>query len=303
MHCPKAQAELLEAALASAGALAVTLSDAGDDPQLEPPPGATPLWQAVRVTALLADDPDSRALADSIIESLGPMSLIPPTLETLADRPWERAWLDDFKPTRFGRRLWVCPQGQPAPDAGAVVVDLDPGLAFGTGSHPTTALCLEWLDSASLAGRSLLDYGCGSGILAIAALKLGAERVLALDHDPQAVEATRENAERNGVAERLTAGLPGELGRTGPRPPFGIIVANILSGPLVELAPRLLAALSPGGDLVLSGILSGQQAPILEAYREQVSFETPRVQEDWLLIHGTGHSTGPGAPARRTSCR
>ena len=201
------RAALFEAALENAGALAVTLGDAGDDPQLEPPPGAMPLWQAVRLVALFEDGCDVQRIADG----LAPQSLTSPRIEIVADRPWERVWLDDFKPTRFGRRLWVCPQGQPAGSPDAIVVDLDPGLAFGTGHHPTTALCLEWLDGDDLVGKTVLDYGCGSGILAIAALKLGAARVIAVDHDPQAIEATLSNAAANTVTAGLSVCLPAEL--------------------------------------------------------------------------------------------
>ncbi len=198
--------------LTSLGASSVTLEDAADDPVLEPAPGETPLWPTVRVRALFAESADRRVIADSLI------GLLPSTrlhFELLSDRTWEREWLRDFRPMRFGRRLWVCPDGEPAGDPQGIRVALDPGLAFGTGTHATTALCLEWLDGCDLAGRRVIDYGCGSGILAIAALKLGAARALAFDIDPQALLAARENAERNGVADRL-AGLgngPGETER------------------------------------------------------------------------------------------
>ena len=258
------QAPLLEAALENAGALAVTLGDAGDDPQLEPLPGSMPLWAAVRLRALFADDAAGAEQVQTLAGSLAPLSLMAPLIEQIADRAWERVWLDDFRPTRFGRRLWVCPVGQPAGDPDAVVVDLDPGLAFGTGHHPTTALCLEWLDGVNLRGLTLLDYGCGSGILAIAALKLGAAAVIAVDHDPQAIEATGANAAANGVVGGLTLCLPAELSLVAARLPVACVVANILAGPLVDLAPRLLAALAPGGRLVLSGVLA-EQVPTVAA--------------------------------------
>lgn len=281
------QASLLEAALETAGALAVTLGDAGDDPLLEPPPGATPLWDAVRVTALFEHDPASRVRAEALSRGLAHLSLLPPELHTLADQPWERAWMDAFQPTRFGRRLWVCPVGQPAPDPEGVVVSLDPGLAFGTGSHPTTALCLGWLDGAELAGRTLLDYGCGSGILAIAALKLGAARVLAVDHDPQAIDATGENARANGVASGLWVGLPEDLADPTLPATTDLVVANILAGPLVELAPVLLARLAPGGALALSGVLADQVDAVRAAYADSVDLDETRLREDWALITGT----------------
>ena len=280
------QALLLEAALENAGALAVTLDDAGDDPLLEPAPDTLPLWSGVRLTALFEDDARSGDQVRALAETLGAQSLIPPLIERLEDRPWERVWLDDFRPTRFGRRLWVCPQGQRAPDPHGIIVDLDPGLAFGTGHHPTTALCLEWLDGAELEGRTLLDYGCGSGILAIAALKLGAAHAIALDHDPQAIEATRVNAVANGVAERLSPCRPEDLGTLADRLPADLVVANILAGPLVELAPTLLRNLRPGGDLVLTGVLADQVPAVSAAYTPAVEWGPVRTREDWALIAG-----------------
>jgi len=281
------QAPLLEAALENAGALAVTLGDAGDDPQLEPPPGAMPLWAAVQLRALFADDAAGAAQVETLAGSLAALSLTTPMIERIADRAWERVWLEDFHPTRFGRRLWVCPVGQPAGDPDAVVVDLDPGLAFGTGHHPTTALCLEWLDGADLRGLTLLDYGCGSGILAIAALKLGAAAVIAVDHDPQALEASAANAAANGVADGLTLCLPADLACCAGRLPVACVVANILAGPLVELAPRLLAALAPGGQLVLSGVLAEQVSTVTAAYAQWLEPVQVQLREGWALIAGT----------------
>ena len=284
------RAPLLEAALDNAGALAVTLSDAGDDPQIEPPPGAMPLWEGVRLTALFQDDAQGREQVEALAASLGPQALIPPLLEHVEDRPWERVWLDEFSPTRFGRRLWVCPRGQ-TPDAAetrpdTVIVELDPGLAFGTGHHATTALCLEWLDAADLTGKTLLDYGCGSGILAIAALRLGAALAVAVDHDPQALEATRENAAANGVADRLEVYSPED------HPPLAadVLVANILAGPLVELAPRLSGLVAPGGAVALSGVLEEQAEAVAAAYSPGFDLEPPRLREDWTLITGRRHA-------------
>jgi ribosomal protein L11 methyltransferase len=280
------QAEILEAALENAGALAVTLGDAGDDPQLEPPPGATPLWSGVRLTALFADDLEARGNLATLATALAPLALTPPIIEEIADRAWERVWLDDFAPTRFGRRLWVCPRGQRPESAEAgtdpVILELDPGLAFGTGHHATTALCLEWLDGVDLVGKTVLDYGCGSGILAIAALRLGASRALAVDHDPQALEATRDNAAENGVTDRLQVFYPQELHPMQA----DVLVANILAGPLVELAPRLTALVAPGGALALSGVLVGQAAEVATAYADGFDLEPTRIREDWTLITG-----------------
>ena len=284
-------APLLEAALENAGALAVTLRDAGDDPQLEPPPGAAPLWEGVKVTALFADDPGAEAqvaaLSKALSEALGPLALAAPLVERIEDRVWERVWLDDFRPTRFGRRLWVCPQGQPPGDPSGIVVNLDPGLAFGTGHHPTTALCLEWLDGADLIGRTLLDFGCGSGILAIAAVKLGAARAIAVDHDPQAIEATLANAAANGVSDRLAVGLPEDLVALSGGLPADLVVANILAGPLVELAPTLLDALRSGGALALSGVLADQVETVSIVYADRLELAPVRLREGWGLIFGS----------------
>lgn len=281
------QAPILEAALENAGALALTLDDAGDDPLLEPAPGTLPLWSGVRLTALFDDAPGVRILLQRLAERLAPQCQASPVIEALADRPWERVWLEDFKPTRFGRRLWICPRGHPAPTPKGVVVELDPGLAFGTGQHPTTALCLEWLDGAELGGSVVLDYGCGSGILAIAALRLGASHAVALDHDPQAIEATRANAAANGVAAQLSTCGPEEVAGLGGRLPADLVVANILAGPLVELAPTLLEALRPGGTLVLSGVLTDQVTTVQGAYAEGVDLGPVSIREGWARITGT----------------
>jgi ribosomal protein L11 methyltransferase len=308
------QAELIEAALENAGALAVTLGDAGDEPQLEPPPGSMPLWQGVRLTALFEDDAEARTKVEALAAALAPQALAPPRIEQVADRAWERVWLDEFAPARFGRRLWVCPRGQmpdpvqTGPDT--VVVALDPGLAFGTGHHATTALCLEWLDAADLANKTMLDYGCGSGILAIAALRLGAARAIAVDHDPQALEATRANALENGVADRLQVLLPEALGPIQA----DVLIANILAQPLVDLAPRLTDLVAPGGALALSGILQDQVARVAAAYGAGFDLFPPRVLEDWALIAGRrrdprrasgiaggedrGRPSGPGSRGR-----
>lgn len=276
------EAGAVEARLEAGGALAVTLMDAGDEPQLEPAPGETPLWSRVRVVGLFAADPEGERCATEQLRFFTQQPGTGAHLERLVDQVWERVWLDTFKPARFGRRLWVCPHGQAPEDQEAVVVFLDPGLAFGTGHHPTTALCLEWLDGADLAGRTLLDYGCGSGILAIAALRLGAAKVVAVDHDPQALEATRENALANGLDTRLTICAPDELGD----PRTDLVVANILAAPLIELAPRLTDALRPGGALALSGVLVEQVASVSAAYATHIALAPVRQRDGWALISG-----------------
>jgi ribosomal protein L11 methyltransferase len=269
-----------EDALFELGALSVTLEDAADDPVLEPAPGETPLWPTRVVKALFEASTDRDALAQSLAEVL-PVAPSP-RFEAIADKAWEREWLKDFKPMRFGRRLWVCPGGQPAGDPAAVRIELDPGLAFGTGTHATTALCLEWLDGRELAGREVVDYGCGSGILAIAALKLGAARARAVDIDPQALIATRDNARRNGVETGLRLSDDPELGPGS----CDVLVANILAGPLVELAPRFAAALRGGGELALSGVLVEQAQAVTAAYRPWFDIALSATREGWALIGG-----------------
>jgi ribosomal protein L11 methyltransferase len=279
-------AERVSEALEALGALAVTMTDGGDDPVYEPPPGATPLWQATRVRALFDPREDRAALRAGLAAALCVAGHALPTLRfaELADREWAREWLAHFQPMRFGKRLWVVPTAYQPPEADAVNLVLDPGLAFGTGTHPTTALCLEWLDASgeALAGRTAIDYGCGSGILAIAAALLGARQVWAVDLDPQALEATAENAARNGVGERLRIGAPALVaGRQAD-----LLVANILAGPLRELAPALMAALPPGAPFALSGILADQAEEVAAAYRPFATLAAPVVRGDWVRLDG-----------------
>ncbi|WP_405236595.1 50S ribosomal protein L11 methyltransferase [Lentisalinibacter orientalis] len=272
----------VEEALEDLGAGAVTYSDAGDSPVLEPAPGETPLWPATLVTALFDDTLDEDALSAGLRAALELDELPAWRVETLADRAWEREWLRDFHPMRFGQRLWVCPTGSVVEDPDAVVLDMDPGLAFGTGTHATTALCLEWLDAARIAGRRVLDYGCGSGILAIAALLLGAGEATATDIDPQALTATRANAARNDVAGRLGVAAPDELGDTA----FDVVLANILAAPLAALAPRLAGLTRGGGEIVLSGILASQADEIRAAYEPWFEIAPAVAREDWIMISG-----------------
>jgi ribosomal protein L11 methyltransferase len=270
-----------ERACLALGAFALSLSDAGDEALLEPAPGETPLWRETRLCALFADPAEPALLAATLTAVLGlPGDAI--RCERVADRVWEREWLKDFRPMRFGRHLWVCPGGQSPPDPAAIVLELDPGLAFGTGTHATTALCLEWLDAHVVAGATMLDYGCGSGILALAALALGATRATAFDIDPQALIATRDNAARNALADRLAiAERDGAI--TGP---FDLVVANILAEPLRRLAPELAGHCRPGGAVLLAGLLDAQAAEVAAAYGPWFDIETAARRDGWTALAG-----------------
>ncbi|MCG8045430.1 MAG: 50S ribosomal protein L11 methyltransferase [Candidatus Thiodiazotropha endolucinida] len=283
IDCTENEAPLLELVFENLGALSVTLGDAGDQPLLETPPESTQLWQQTQVTALFEGDREPLKLRNALASVLDPELVGRLRWERIEDRIWERVWLDHFKPMSFGQHLWVCPAGDSVDQQNAVVIKLDPGLAFGTGTHPTTALCLEWLDAQDLSGKRIIDYGCGSGILAIAALKLGASSAVALDHDPQALIASRDNAEKNSVSDRLLTCLPDEL----PNGTFDLLVANILAAPLIQLAPDFARFIRPGGRFALSGILAEQQAEVAPAYQAFATLEAPKRQQEWLLLCGT----------------
>ena len=277
----QADAEKVSDWLERQGALSVSLDDAGDEPLFEPPIGETPLWHQVKVTALFDQivpvEPIRAALQLAFKQQLQNIEI-----QTLEDQVWERAWMEHFSPMPFGQRLWICPTGFSPPKPEAVNVILDPGLAFGTGTHPTTALCLGWLDSLDLQGKTLLDYGCGSGILAIAALCLGAVSASGIDIDPQALVASRDNAIKNAVEDRLSlfGAAAGYDGR------HDVVVANILAGPLVDLAPTILSHLRPGGRLALSGLLVDQAETVMAAYRHVVHFDPVQIKDDWVLLSG-----------------
>ncbi len=278
-HAP----EQLEDALLQAGALAVTLEDAGDQPVLEPAPGETPLWAHTRITGLFDAQTDIEVVKKQLRRFLHTSDLPECRLTALEERDWVRAWLDHFHPMRFGRRLWICPTCQTPPDPEAVNIRLDPGLAFGTGAHPSTALCLEWLDSANLRGQTLLDYGCGSGILAIAAARLGAQRVWAVDIDPQALMASDDNAAENEVEDRIELADPAELPAALT---VDILIANILAGVLIRLAPELARRVKPGGRLALAGILEAHADAVQAVFNRDFIFGPRQQREDWVLLEG-----------------
>ncbi len=310
-----------EEALDDLGALSITLRDADaetPDEQaiFEPGVGELPLWPTITLDALFDQHADRRGLAAALGELLPWLEPDQLNFTEVADQEWERAWMDQFKPMPFGRRLWIYPWNiEPPPGDGLVVVRLDPGLAFGSGTHPTTALCLEWLDGLDLVGKTITDYGCGSGILAIAALKLGAAAAVGVDNDPQALTASRDNAERNGVADRLALFLPEDVeaeaapahsaiapcialppaSMPSPAPaalvhpctsPADVFIANILAGPLGELAPTFAAAAKPGAPFAISGILAGQQDELLQRYAEWFDELRVDTREDWVRISG-----------------
>ncbi len=277
---PRELAEVLCELLEAKGAQAITFTETDDDEELfEPAPGETPLWRQVRLTALFDLEAEVDALGEELNARLG--IKLQWQHDLLPDKPWERAWLEHFKPLNFGR-LWVCPSRQPPPDPKATHLILDPGLAFGTGTHPTTSLCLKWLAEQDLTGKTVLDYGCGSGILAIAALKLGAKQAIACDIDPQALLATQENARKNQVEARLLLCSPQGL----PKVTVDLLLANILADPLIELAPTLAAHTRSGGQLILSGLLEVQAEKVRQAYLPSFRFAPPKVKQGWVLLAG-----------------
>ena len=278
------KAETLEDALLAAGSASVTLEDNADQPILEPALGETPLWNNVRITGLFPADVDTQQTL-SLIEQQYSQPLPTYSWEILEDKDWEREWMTNFHPMRFGQRLWICPSWKEPPSPDDINLFLDPGLAFGTGTHPTTALCLEWLDSANLQNKRVIDYGCGSGILGIAALLLGAKSVVAIDNDPQALIATIDNAKRNNIdLNCITTCLPEQ---TPDNTQADVIVANILAGPLAELAPHISSLTTAGGTLALSGIISSQANQLNAHYQQWFDMEAPRFDQDWGLLSGT----------------
>ncbi|HAV1358210.1 TPA: 50S ribosomal protein L11 methyltransferase [Vibrio parahaemolyticus] len=265
------------------GALSVTFLDAQDTPVFEPLPGETRLWGDTDILALYDAEANTNFIIDQIKASNMLAENFAYKVEQLEDKDWEREWMENFHPMKFGERLWICPSWREVPEPDAVNVMLDPGLAFGTGTHPTTALCLEWLESMDLSGKTVIDFGCGSGILAITAIKLGAEKVIGIDIDPQALLASKDNAERNGVAEKLEVYLP-------QNQPEGLIadvvVANILAGPLRELAPIIKGLVKPNGALAMSGVLDTQAEDVASYYRDELHIDPIVEQSEWCRISG-----------------
>ncbi len=271
--------------LTSLGALSVTWQDAANQPLFEPPPGQTPLWSDTLITGLYEAGQDMQQIGRLIEASLGNI-VNHLRVEILEDKDWVREWMEHYAPMQFGQDLWIVPSHHTPPRPDAVNILLDPGLAFGTGTHPTTAMCLTWLATHPPTGKQVTDYGCGSGILAIAAAKLGANEVYAVDNDPQALLATRDNARQNGVdAIILVMGVHDE-----PVPDCDVLVANILSGPLQILAKAFSEILRPGGKIALSGILKEQADDVMHAYAPWFNLQISQQQEEWVLLTGQRHA-------------
>lgn len=281
-----AQADALSEALSTLGASAITLQDGADQPLYEPPPGTTPLWSATRVIGLFEADTDTNALIKQLAALLEAESLPPWRISPLEDKDWEREWMDNFHPMRFGQRLWICPSWTAPPEPNAINILLDPGMAFGTGTHPTTALCLQWLDQHGAAHDEVIDYGCGSGILSVAAAKLGAKHVWAVDNDPQALLATRDNAAKNNVPGIIDAVPPQSL--TEAYTP--LLIANILAKPLIDLSDKISEHVIHGGQIVLSGILTQQAEQVSACYQTWFDMEPWTAKDEWIRLVGKKRS-------------
>ena len=272
--------EAAEARLWRHGALSVSYTDASGRPLFQQQPGDAPLWEQLTMTALFPKDADLGSLRGELQAAFPELA---PVTGILEEQQWERAWMADFRPMQFGSKLWVCPTTQSPPDPDAVNIMLDPGLAFGAGNHPTTGMCLRRLGEARLEGLSVIDYGCGSGILAIAAALLGAWPVFAVDHDPQALTASRDNCRRNGLPEScVTVCSPEQL----PALQADLLLANILAEPLLELRDHFCDLIKPGGTIILSGILDRQSEHLQRAYGANFHLAAPVVENEWVLLTG-----------------
>ena len=282
-----AESEISEEALHTSGALAISLQDAKDQPLLEPGVGETPIWDHAIIKALYPEETDCLNLLSGLAESLPLLDLTKVQFELVKDQAWERAWMIDFRPMCFGKKLWIYPSNIPVA-ADHLALILDPGLAFGTGTHPTTAMCLTYLASVDCRGKTIIDFGCGSGILALAALKLGAKEVFALDNDPQALVATRENAKRNNLLKDNLIILDSfQI----PKITADILIANILAGPLVNLAQQFASLIKPKGSIALSGILKDQAKKVKKAYEPYFEYFDMREEGDWIRIDAKRKST------------
>ena len=283
LNADESTAEKYSDWLSACGAQAVTFIDAHDTPIYEPLPGDEVIYWHNTVVMGLFDASHDMDKVLNYLRSIHPdKANMAYKLEQLEDKDWEREWMENFHPMQFGQRLWICPSWKAVPDPEAVNVMLDPGLAFGTGTHPTTALCLRWLDGLDLAGKTVVDFGCGSGILSLAALKLGAKKVIGIDIDPQALQASLDNAKRNHCQDRLALYLP----KDQPSCQVDIVVANILAGPLKELAPVIIEFLATGSQLALSGVLEEQAASLQDIYGQYCQMDDYVVEDEWVRLSG-----------------
>lgn len=277
----EALAEPLSDAFLEANAASVTFEDAKDQPIFEPDLGTTPVWSSTKVIGLFDAEIDSQGVIHFLTQLLPSVQKNSYKVEVLEDKDWVRAWMDQFKPMQFGEQLWIIPSWSQPPQKDAVNLMLDPGMAFGTGTHPTTSLCLQWLDKQAPKDLTVIDYGCGSGILALAAQKLGAKSVAGTDIDPQAITASKQNAERNNEE------IPFNLVEDFNSEPVDLLVANILAGPLKELATEFDRLLKPGGTLVLSGLLATQSEGLIEHYQQLgIQLDNQETQDEWGLLSG-----------------
>ena len=286
-HTQENSAEAIENAMEESNALSITLQDKFDNPVLEPLPGEVRLWKDLIITALFDYDTDLTSLSEALTENTQTWNIDKFIIETVEDQDWERVWMKDFHPMKFGQNLWIYPSNCEIPEDDSVKILLDPGLAFGTGTHPTTALCLEWLDQNPPLNHNVIDYGCGSGILALAAAKLGANKIIATDIDPQALTATKDNMQRNDIKDEV---IPCYLPQDCPVEPVDLLIANILCGPLNELFPTLTSLTKDGGKIVLSGLLNEQKQQIIDTYSKDFeNFEVKQL-DDWVRITATKSS-------------
>ena len=279
-------ADAMEESLLAAGASAVTMEDAHDQPILEPDRGTTPLWEKTIITGLFAADEDTDEImkvTQAVFQGLCSEPFPHCQIEILENQDWTRKWMEHFEPIHIGKRLWICPSWRDVPDNNAVNLMLDPGLAFGTGTHPTTFLCLKWLDANNLENKTVIDYGCGSGILGIASLLLGSKHVVGVDNDPQALLATKDNAERNQILENL---IEAYLPEDTPQAPADIVIANILAKPLYELKDTIGKLCKPGGTVILSGILEHQAKELSLFYSERFTMDPIVIEDGWARLTG-----------------
>lgn len=288
----QAQVDFTETLLLSLGAVSVTLDDAEDQALLEPLPGETPLWNKVIVTGIYQQDDNEQIDVDSLIKFVQEqLPEAPVRFDELEDQAWERAWMDYYEPIQIAEKFWIVPEWLEAPDTEATNIKLDPGLAFGTGNHASTFLCLQWLGSIDLKDKIVVDYGCGSGILGVAALLLGAKKVYATDIDPQAVLATKQNAELNGVLDRLFVGLPEEFNAEFKSQQADVLVANILAAPLMALAPEFAKLLKADGEFALAGVIEEQVEDVSGVYQEYFDIlNIEKREENWCRISGKRQS-------------